>query len=158
MQNFRRTIGRALAALWVLCILHCLSDRATAHWHSLPSGEAHHHHHATPEFNHPEPDDSETHEHGEPDTGHSHEGTPIGSQCCDLKVRPSTTLFGDRTLVLELLIVNPFSPAGLPPASIQSVALRRGLGAEERSNLFSGVTSHIRTLVAPNAPPSTSVS
>lgn len=150
---FRRSnqmIGRkpkftaaVLAALWALCIVHCLVDSATAHWHFQESGTAHHHH--------PPVNDSHRHEHGEPVGGHSHDSEI--TQCCEMEARlssgtsierdplaqpPINTLVSSFTYALAAnLSTDPrIAPAFLPDEFIETV-----------------VAQQLSALRVPNAPP-----
>jgi len=149
----RKAIATVLASVWALCILHCLSDQATAHWHQLPSGKFHHHHHSIPESGH-----SDSHEHGEPQNGHSHDKTPGGYECCAVKARISAPSLADRLYsYAEAIGFNNSYSAVLTATPVGGRALNEPRPKVPDPESFSEVSSRIRTLISPNAPPSTRV-
>lgn len=76
--HIRKSMASLLALVWMLCISHGLIDMSTAHWHQLPTGEAHHHHHHAATGQH-------THAHDGPSgqqDPHSNE-----TACCEMNIR-----------------------------------------------------------------------
>ena len=79
--QLRRNMATVLAVVWMLCVSHGLLDRATAHWHQLPSGDAHHHHH----HHHHAASDQHSHAH---DNASDHKDPHADdAACCEMKVR-----------------------------------------------------------------------
>ena len=139
-----KIISVMLSALWVLCILQCYADKASAHWHSQESGKVHHHHHSS--------NGADKHEHGEPSDQDSHSSGVV--DCCELMLRLSTVASVDRDALDQSQAAQ-----GLPFIfSLYSTIPSTNIpGPEVRSSVDYRVTDlsrHVRSLRVPNAPPS----
>ena len=144
-----------MASVWVLCLLHCVADQASAHLHQLPSGKVHHHHHSTNGHSTEGANHSGPHQHGEPLSEHAHDGELEVSECCALKARVASPSFADRASDLELSSLK----TSLASISARTPVAHGNSGSCIEGNLgrdrFAEVAVRIRSLRAPNAPPST---
>lgn len=146
MREIRRAAACILAVIWALALLHCVADKATAHWHKSEGEQAHHHHH-------PLDGSNDSHEHDsnqEPVNGHTHGAAD--PECCHLQI-------SIRSTSLEFKFVSQYALYFID--NIRFTALR--LGAHDSSAL--DIRYHdspyvprihaafLEKLIAPNAPP-----
>lgn len=163
-----------MASIWMLCLLHCVAEQATAHWHRLPSGKLyHHHHHSTHDHSthdHSTHDHStqgsnrensdphaNSHTHEQTDNGAAHSGDSTMSDCCGLKARISAASFTDRSLGDELPTLNALWEQASLWTPVKDEDPGPCIAANSGGGGLTQVATRIRTLLAPNAPPSTYV-
>ena len=150
---YRRIIAIFLVAVWSICILHCLSDNATAHWHVQTSGEPHHHHHPiSGEHEHDNVNHgNDKHENGEPVDGHSHNNGV--TQCCEVVASLASPLQLTKVVVFShsYLLKSLIEPS-------QIVIGPEATRAEFFASSFEWDTfGQVQSLRVPNAPPSNDV-
>ncbi len=142
---FRKYLAVVLASLWGLCILHCLADKAAAHWHIQESGARHHHHHNL--F-----DDQQEHDHGgEPTQGHSHDSE--GEECCDLMIRLSPLFQIERGPSVHIQARSSLSTALASLAFITAPVSEIVLTKKKSEFASADLLTRLGSLLAPNAPP-----
>jgi len=163
-MSYRRIISVCLVTFWSLCMLHCMAEMASAHWHVHSSGSPHHHHdplngshqhdlpqHEVPQHEVPQHEVPQ-HEDGGPVGGHSHDSEV--SSCCQMKATlVSSTQFGklvpgafiSQFIFLLQSILHPF---------LSNYASAR-MDDYDPCRLLHGDVSHqVLSLRIPNAPPS----
>jgi hypothetical protein len=156
-----KVLALVMASVWVLCLLHCVADQASAHLHQLPSGKVHHHHsttgHSSDHHSTQGADQTGSDEDGEPLSEHAHDEELEVSECCALKARVSSPGLADRASDLELSSLK----TSLASISARTPVAHGNSGSCIEENLgrdrFAEVAVRIRSLRAPNAPPSTHV-
>ena len=114
-MSYRRLIPAFLTIVWSIAVLHCLADRATAHWHAINGQPAHHHHDYPTNDEHGE--DSHHHSPGDKSShGDSHHGS-ADSDCCNEKLLPRTNIaFSD--------LPNPESPEQFVHRILIAIAIK----------------------------------
>ncbi|GEM_PF-5793401 len=141
--NKAKFISLLLAALWTVCTLHCVADKALAHGHFHAGDKAPHHHHPF----------GESHQHDSelPADGDSHDSESI--LCCEVTARLSSSLIAEKDTDRHTKLPSDSNLSlGLAPQLFLGF-LRPPVVEPNRIFLAIDLLCNLRALLAPNAPP-----
>ena len=142
-MRYQRILSVCFVTLWTLCLLHCTSEKASAHWHVQTSGKAHHHHHPV--------NGPDEHEHGEP-VGKNSSSQDIPS-CCELKTTLVASKQAVRVITFSPWLSHPNRLLELLSSLVYDQPLFNPSFELDRYPINRSLRNRTQSLRVPNAPP-----